>query len=87
MFFAEPWALVAILAFTIPITAIIVDGVKGIHQMRLKQLQHEENIERLRNGYPPVEIGKKRGKSRKHEEIIDMTNSDDSEIPQIKQNN
>ena len=68
------WVPIAFMALSIPIVAIVMDGVKDIYQLRVKELAHRENIERLQNGYPPIEDKKigKRGKS-KHDYVIDMT--------------
>lgn len=51
----------------IPIAAVVMDGVKSLYRMRLK---HEENLERLRLGYPTLDDGKP---VRRNDDIIDMT--------------
>ena len=67
--------LIVGMVMTVPIVAIVMDGVKGIYKARAKELMHQENIERLRHGYPPIE-DKSKNKSKnkiKNDEIIDTT--------------
>jgi len=75
------WAIFAMVALSIPVSSIIMDAIINIHKLRLRTMVHQENIERMRNGYPPIEdkmYGKKIKMDKvekllKHDEVIDLT--------------
>ena len=67
-----PW--VSAIALSIPIVAIVMSGIEELYGMRLKELRHQENMERMRNGYPPLDEDAKgkRKKRAKTEDVVDM---------------
>jgi hypothetical protein len=75
----SPWILIPILGLSIPILAIILDFIKSMARLRYEKYLHLENIERMRSGYPPIELkGKGKGKKsfNSEEVVVDMTDKE-----------
>ncbi|MCL2702408.1 MAG: hypothetical protein FWE91_02210 [Defluviitaleaceae bacterium] len=85
------WMMVFGIGFFIPITAIVMDSMKKMYVTRantqVQMLRHQENIERLRGGYPPIDDKGREVKALKSAEVIDMTAHEPDYSPETRRGN